>query len=109
MTDGSIDTNTAILCVEDQATYRVELDSNPDHHLRVYLAWYVCPPPFDCIQLDWRIGCGLWTGIRTIDLKLFSLKYLLEISAMSWFLTSCIADLLITVTLVIFLVYYKLF
>jgi len=64
---------------------------------------------FDCIQLAWRIGGGLWTGILIIDVKLFSMKYLLEKPAMLWFLTSCVADLLITVTLVIYLVRYKLF
>ena len=42
--DRNIDTNTTILCVEDQATDRVKLDPNPDRHVRVYLAWCVCHP-----------------------------------------------------------------
>ena len=110
--DGNINSNTAVLCVEDQATHRVEMDPNRDHPLGFYIAWYVYVFSifsFDSIQLDWRIAGGVWTAIKIIVVKRFSLKYQLETPAMVWFLTSCVADLLITVTLVIYLVRLKPF
>ena len=113
MTDGSVDTYTAFLCTEDQATHQVELDPNLDRHLRVYLTWCACSSilSFDCIQLDWRIGAGVWTGIHIAVLKLFSEKRqsVLKTPAIVWFLTACAADSLISATLVIHLVCYQLF
>ena len=64
---------------------------------------------FDYIQLDCQTGAGVWTAVKIVVVKLFSLKYLLVSPAMVWFLTSCVADLLITVTLVIYLVRCELF
>ncbi|CAK5266586.1 unnamed protein product [Mycena citricolor] len=44
---------------------------------------------------------GLWTSVEIQILRLFAKKPLLHHPALVWFLTSCVADVLITVTLVI--------
>ena len=96
--------------MEDQATHGVELDPNPGRHLRVYVIRYACPiSSFDCIQLHRGIAGGVWTAIRIIVLRLFSMKPQFETPAMVWFLAACIADLLIAVTLVTYLVRYGVF
>ena len=64
---------------------------------------------FDCIQLHRGIAGGVWTAIRIIVLGLFSMKPQFETPAMVWFLAACIADLLIAVTLVTYLVRYGVF
>ncbi|KAK7468233.1 hypothetical protein VKT23_002741 [Stygiomarasmius scandens] len=43
---------------------------------------------------------GIWTGIKLIIIKLFARKPELHESALLWFLTSCVADVMITATLV---------
>ncbi|KAJ6453371.1 hypothetical protein C8R45DRAFT_1039273 [Mycena sanguinolenta] len=45
-------------------------------------------------------GGGVWTTIRIHILKLFAKKPLLHTPALVWFLTSCVADVLITISLV---------
>jgi hypothetical protein len=47
---------------------------------------------------------GLWTTIKIVLIKLFSRKPELHWSALVWFLAACVADVLITVTLVMNLV-----
>ena len=64
---------------------------------------------FDCIELDRRVGGGVWTAVRVVVLKLFALKPHFATPAMVWFLAACVADLLIAVTLVTYLVRYKPF
>ncbi|CAK5271666.1 unnamed protein product [Mycena citricolor] len=44
---------------------------------------------------------GIWTTAEIQILRLFAKKPLLHLPALVWFLTSCVADLLITVTLVV--------
>lgn len=44
---------------------------------------------------------GTWTAVRIVDIKLFSRKPELHSSALMWFLSSCVADIVITVVLVI--------
>lgn len=49
---------------------------------------------------------GFITGVKVAILKLFALKPQLHWPALLWLLTSCVADLLITATLVRSLVYH---
>lgn len=50
------------------------------------------------------IAGGVWTTVLIIKVKLFARKPELHWSALVWFLSACIADILITVALVITLV-----
>lgn len=60
-----------------------------------------------CIIIDqWLrlLAGGIWTGILIIQVRLFVRKPELHTPALVWFLASCIADVVITVFLVISLV-----
>jgi hypothetical protein len=43
---------------------------------------------------------GIWTTVRLVAIKVFARKAELHTPALVWFLTACVADILITVTLV---------
>ncbi|KAF6755006.1 hypothetical protein DFP72DRAFT_356133 [Ephemerocybe angulata] len=47
------------------------------------------------------LGGGIWTTVLIIKLKVFARKIELHWSALVWFLAACVADILITVVLVI--------
>lgn len=49
---------------------------------------------------------GIWTTVKIIMIKSFSRKPELHWSALVWFLSACVADVLITLTLVFNLVSY---
>lgn len=53
----------------------------------------------DVITMTFPAG-GFITGVKVAILKLFALKPQLHWPALLWLLTSCVADLLITATLV---------
>jgi len=46
------------------------------------------------------IAGGIWTGIKLIIIKLFARKPELHQPALLWFLTACLADITISVTLI---------
>lgn len=50
------------------------------------------------------VGGGAWTTAMIVKIKLFSRKPELHWSALVWFLSACIADVLITGVLVLTLV-----
>jgi len=44
---------------------------------------------------------GIWTAVRVIQIKVFARKPELHTPALTWFLSSCVADIVITISLVI--------
>ena len=93
--------------MEDLGADQVGLARDLNIPVCVYFSWFVLDiRSFDYI--DWRIGGGIWTGFATINLKLLADRSLIIVPAMVWFLSACTADLLITGTLVIALVRYRL-
>ncbi|RDB17466.1 hypothetical protein Hypma_001629 [Hypsizygus marmoreus] len=50
---------------------------------------------------DLSLAGGIWTGVRIAVIKLFIRKPELHTPALMWFMSSCVADVLITASLVI--------
>ncbi|THU98830.1 hypothetical protein K435DRAFT_520009 [Dendrothele bispora CBS 962.96] len=57
-------------------------------------------PVFIVILSAASMAGGIWTGVKLFIIKLFARKPELHESALLWFLTSCVADVMITATLV---------
>ena len=57
--------------------------------------------------LTFTLGGGIWTTALIIKVKVFARKIELHWSALVWFLAACVADVLITVVLVVTLVSFK--
>jgi hypothetical protein len=65
------------------------------------VSFCACLEPFSCVDLDSSSpGGGVWTTVKIVIIKSFSRKPELHTSALVWFLAACVADVLITVTLV---------
>jgi len=47
------------------------------------------------------LGGGIWTAVKIINIKLFLRKPELHTPALIWFLSSCVADIVITIALVL--------
>jgi len=99
-------TYTTLFRVEDPTSHETEYHSNTHHHPVSSFPGCASVPGFShCHVHPCAISAGgLWTTIKISIIKLFSRKPELHWSALVWFLAAAVADVLITVTLVINLV-----
>ncbi len=102
------DTHPTVLRLEDKAPHEVERPSTDRlrlvHHIIRYAFVHVHPrgPLF---QLTHSLTAGgAWTTGLLVKIKLFSRKPELHWPALVWFLSACVADVMITIVLVLTLV-----
>ncbi|KAM6492032.1 hypothetical protein JOM56_011756 [Amanita muscaria] len=75
--------------------------------IQLFFAWrirkltkMIILPCFICLLALVSLGGGTWTTVKLVVIKLFSRKPELHEPALIWFISSCIADVLITAVLV---------